>query len=279
MASRTDSDSTCAHTLGENRTPSKRLKDVSALIYNYVKPIPIALRPASDSLLFSQIMSIIDTMTETEKATYLKSTRNTRSGAGPPIPTSKQVADFTRWREAFLNGDSDDGRNKRGKTRKPARTRQGGTNESPSTQIHRETMVMAEDPPGAGSQGIQPAEGQPGGGIDTQAGITMLLGLGTPATQGLLPGLGAPTAQGLQPAEWQPREGTDPQMGTTMPPSSTSTGHEPQTTRLTTPAMQELQATSFPTMMAQAVETALRGAAVGARVIGGISSLANAALT
>jgi len=133
MASRTDSDSACASAQKEHRVPSKRLKDVSALIYNYVKPIPSSLRSASDSLLFSQAMPIIDTLTETEKATCLKPTRNTRSGAGPPIPTSKQVADFTRWREAFLNGDSDDGRNKRGKTRKAAWERQGSTNDSPQS--------------------------------------------------------------------------------------------------------------------------------------------------
>jgi len=142
--------------------------------------------------------------------------------------------------------------------------------------MHGETTTMAASPRGGGNQGLQPIEREAREDISTDESppglihreITMMAA--SPGGSG---------AQGIQPIEREAREDTELQTRTAMPPSSTSTGCGPQATGLTTPAVQELQATRFPTMMAQAAETALRGAAVGARVLWGISSLANAALT
>lgn len=69
-------------------------------IYQYLKTR--TNRSRSEHILFSEMVIIIDWLNPTERAA-LMATRETKSRQKPDPPSSKEIAEFTEMREAFLN--------------------------------------------------------------------------------------------------------------------------------------------------------------------------------
>src|SRR5258705_9095653 len=100
MASRTGSE--YLHTQ-KRRTMSKRLKDTTAVIYNYVKAKPLGSRSAREQNLFQQACSVTEHFSEVDRLALLRTTPATRRSSGPPEPSIKVLKDFEKLRESFLS--------------------------------------------------------------------------------------------------------------------------------------------------------------------------------
>jgi len=98
MASRTDSNT------AKQKVPCKCLKDCTATIYNYIKPISPTSRSASQMRLFQQACSVVEFFSQEEHSILLRAPRVTRLGTGPPIPSVKILQDFEMMRNSFING-------------------------------------------------------------------------------------------------------------------------------------------------------------------------------
>ncbi|KAF8458634.1 hypothetical protein BGX38DRAFT_1326124 [Terfezia claveryi] len=106
MASRTDSNTLPVFQKAPKVTklptkPGSLLKRLACLIYLYLKPKDN--RSPSEHILFMEVMSIIDLMTENEKASMLIP-RTTRNRVRPITPTPKEIQDFNSMRSTFCGG-------------------------------------------------------------------------------------------------------------------------------------------------------------------------------
>ncbi|KAF8439659.1 hypothetical protein BGX38DRAFT_1273242 [Terfezia claveryi] len=106
MASRNDSNPPQAQRSAFKETklstkPGAPLKRLASTIYLYLKPK--TFRSPSEHILFTEVVSILDLMSDNEKASMLI-TRTSRNRSRPLTPTPKEIKDFTSMRSAFLNG-------------------------------------------------------------------------------------------------------------------------------------------------------------------------------
>lgn len=91
-----------SRTVNLQNNPSKRLKDVTALIYNHLKQIPVPLRTPTDVDLLLKVTQITEFMSMSERVQMLGPSRETRSRKGPPAPTAKNIDDFHKMRTTFM---------------------------------------------------------------------------------------------------------------------------------------------------------------------------------
>ncbi|RPB24677.1 hypothetical protein L211DRAFT_848522 [Terfezia boudieri ATCC MYA-4762] len=104
MASRTDSNSLSAPKgVSKAAKPSTKLglplKRLASYLYLKLR----AFRSPSEYVLFMEVISILDLIPDSEKASLLVP-RTTRNRTRPITPTSKEIQDFNTMRSVFLNG-------------------------------------------------------------------------------------------------------------------------------------------------------------------------------
>ncbi|KAF8429488.1 hypothetical protein BGX38DRAFT_1146949 [Terfezia claveryi] len=153
--------------------PSLKLKRSAALLYNYIKPK--TQRSAIEIHLFQKVATVLDAMLDIEKAAMLHPERSTRSGAGPPIPSPKDIREFEAMNDTWL------GHNKRSPpgelTPKPPKrtkklltattdsrpqTQSAETEHQPTRQPTRDTATNVSPEPVQTVESPQSAEGRAG---------------------------------------------------------------------------------------------------------------------
>ena len=80
--------------------PGAALKRSAAHLYQYLKPK--TRRSDSEHLLFTKVISIMELISATEKASLLTS-RETRGRKKPTTSTSREISEFERMRDLFFN--------------------------------------------------------------------------------------------------------------------------------------------------------------------------------
>ena len=98
MASRTD----LYPSVQRKKIVNKRLRDITAVIYNYIKAKPISSRSASEQILFQQACSVTEHFTLSDRLVLLRTTPATRNSLGPPEPSARVLRDFKTQQESFL---------------------------------------------------------------------------------------------------------------------------------------------------------------------------------
>ena len=102
MASRTFLDLNMQDEKKKKRTPSKRLRDTTAVIYNYIKTKLMNSRSATKHILFQQACSVTKHFSTSDRIVLLKTAPAMRSLPGLPAPLTKVLKDFEEQYEKFL---------------------------------------------------------------------------------------------------------------------------------------------------------------------------------